>query len=188
MPAYFGDPHLVKVCVEKFVFHHLWDEFRRVLQKHVPEVLGEADLKVFDRVRRARLYKYRNLVATERLPAPAHEPSDDDFALVVDLIPWQVLTIRGGPAIMEPKKFFHGLVFMLKERIQFGGLPPYFGSNDDFRIAARRFVGHHYWDTMKARIDQFEPAWADDADLTIFDWMRRSTNPEPGFRGPRKRR
>jgi site-specific DNA recombinase len=187
MPAYFGEPSLVQNCANKFVFHHLWDEFCRILRAKTPEVLDGADLKVFDRIRRARLYKYRNLVAAESEPVPAHQPSDDDFAMIEDLIPWQVLTIRGGPAIMEPKKFFHGLVFMLKERIQFGGLPPYFGPNNDFRTAARRFVAHHYWDTMKARVIHFEPAWAHDADLTIFDWMKRSANPEPGFRSPKRR-
>jgi len=187
MPAYFGEGKAVEAVIRKWVFHHLWEEFRRVLQEHAPEVLRDADLAAFDHYLRGRLYKYRDLVATERLPPPAHEPSDDDFALVKDLIPWQVLTIRGGPAIMEPKKFFHAFVFMLKERIHFGGLPPYFGSNNDVRVATRRFVAHHYWDTMKARIEQFEPAWANDADLTMFDWLKRSKNPEPGFRRSRRR-
>jgi site-specific DNA recombinase len=188
MPPYFGDSHAVERIVTNWVFHHLWEEFRRVLQEHAPDILSDADLSAFKNYRRGRLYKYRDLVATERLPPPAHEPTDDDFMLVKDLIPWEVLTIRGGPAIMEPKKFFHALVFMAKERILFGGLPPYFGSNSDVRVAARRFVRHHFWDTMRARIEHFEPEWANNADLTLFDTLKRSDNPEPGFRRQSGRR
>jgi DNA invertase Pin-like site-specific DNA recombinase/transposase len=188
MPAYFGDPHHIERVVTKWVFHHLWEEFRRVLDAHDPEILKGADLRVFKQYKRGRRFRYRHLFNSEPASPPAHEPSGDDFAMMRDLIPIDVLTIRGGPAIMEPERFFHAVCWMLKERTLFGGLPPYFGKNYDVRVATRRFVMHHLWDTMRARIEHFEPEWAACADLTIFDTLKRSKNPEPGFRRPRNPR
>lgn len=182
MPAHFGDPEKVQLIVKKWVFHHLWDEFKRILNEHAPEVLRNADLKVFDRYRRGRLTRYRDLINAERLPAPPHEPTSADFAFFKDLIPEVVLCIRGGPAIMTPTKFFHAIVFMLKERTMFGGLPAYFGDNYDTRVVMRKFVRHHLWDTMRARIEHFEPQWAKGVDLTLFDTLAKSISAEPGFR------
>lgn len=182
MPDYFGDPKMVDLVVKKWVFHHLWDEFLRILTEHAPDVLRDADLKAFDKYRRGRLNRYRDLINSERRPAPAHEPTTDDFAFFKDLIPEAVLCIRSGPAIMTPMKFFHAIVFMLKERTMFGGLPAYFGDNYDVQIAMKKFVRHHLWDTMRARIEHFTPEWAENVDLTLFDTLEKSKSPEPGFR------
>jgi len=188
MPDYFGKPEDVQRCINLWVFHHLWDEFRRVLSEHAPEVLEGADLTVFNHYKRGRSFRYRDLIKAERIPAPAHQPTEQDFAFFEDIIPLEVLQIRGGPAIMEPRKFFHAIVFMLKEHTLFGGLPPYFGKTDDVRIAARRFIAQRLWDTMKARIEHFKPEWAQGVDLTIFDNYKRSENAEPEFRNRRARR
>lgn len=187
MPTYFGNPKGVQRCLEIWVFHHLWEEFVRVLSEHAPDVLVGADLSAFDHYKRGRSFRYRDLINSERLPAPAHLPSEADFAIFEDLIPIEVLAIRGGPAIMEPRQFFHAVVYMLREHTLFGGLPPYFGKTNDVRTAARRFVRHHYWERMSVRIQHFQPEWAKGADLTIFDSIKRSDNFEPEFRRRRVR-
>lgn len=182
MPTYFGDPQKVQLVVTKWVFHHLWDECKLILDKHAPEVLHGADLHVFDKYKRGRLRRYRDLIHSERPPIPPHQPSEDDFAFFRDLIPEDVLCLRGGPAIMTPRKFFHAIAFMLQEHTLFGGLPPYFGNKHEIRVAMRKMVRHHFWDTMRARIEHFEPDWASGANLTLFDNMDRSSTHEPGFR------
>jgi DNA invertase Pin-like site-specific DNA recombinase/transposase len=182
MPFYFGPPREVELIAIKWVAHHLWDEFKRILQTSAPEVLRDADLTIFNAYRRSKTFRYRHLMNADRQPIPPHLPSDADFELMKDLVPEEILCIRGGPAVLDPSRFFHALVFMMKEHSLFGRLPLYFGSNHDVRVITRRFVFHHYWDAMKARIQHFEPRWTNGADLTLFDHMKRSSNPEPGFR------
>lgn len=182
MPLYFGPPREVQLVAVKWVAHHLWDEFKRILQTAAPNVLLDADLTVFDTYKRSTTFRYRHLMNTERELVPAHLPTNADFELMKDLIPEEILCIRAGPAILDPARFFHALLYMMKEHSLFGRLPLYFGSNHDVRVITRRFVFHHYWDTMKARIEYFEPDWAKEADLTLFDTMKRSPSPEPAFR------
>jgi hypothetical protein len=182
MPHYFGPPREVKLVATKWVAHHLWDEFKRILKTSAPEVLQNAELSVFDAYRRAKTIRYNHLINAERVPVPPHLPSSADFDLIKDLIPEDILYIRARPAIFTPQKFFHAIVYMMKEHSFFGSLPLYFGPNNDVRVVTRRFVFHHYWETMKARIEHFRPSWAEGADLTLFDGMKRSDNPEPLFR------
>lgn len=182
MPQYFGISEDVKLVATKWVAHHLWDEFKRIFQELAPEVLLNADLTIFDTYRRSKRIRYRHLIEMDRRPIPPHLPSTADFELVKDLIPDDILCIRGGPAVMDAHQFFHAIVYMLKEKSLFGRLPLYFGSNYDIRVITRRLVFHHYWDAMKARVEHFRPDWSEDADLSLFDSMKRSSNPDPVFR------
>jgi hypothetical protein len=188
-PAYFGDKKLLQLTFAKFVFHYLWDQMVAVLQEKSPDTLKAADLEVFSKYKRARTRRYAHLLPAVEHDIPSHAPSDEHWELVKDLIPETLLVIRGKPAIMEPRRFLHALLFMASERVLFGSLPKhYFGSADDMKFATRKLVRHHLWDTMAERFRHFDEEWASGLDLTIFDKLPRSANLVPEFRKQRTRR
>jgi transposase len=188
-PSYFGDRTLLQLTFTKFVFHYLWDEMVAVLQAASPVTLKGADLNVFSKYKRARTRRYAHLLPAVEQDIPPHAPSDAHWELVKDLIPERLLVVRGRPAIMEPRRFLHALLFMASERVLFGSLPKhYFGSADDMKFATRKLVRHHLWDTMVARFAHFDEEWASGLDLTIFDKLPRSANENPEFREHRTRR
>jgi transposase len=188
-PEYFGNKWLLKLTLTKFAFHYLWDEMVTILQKRSPETLKGADLEVFSKYKRAKTRRYAHLLPAVEEKIPPHAPSDAHWALVEDLIPERLLVVRGKPAIMEPRRFLHAVLFMVTEKVQFGGLSRhYFGPIDDIRFAMRKFVRHHLWDTMAARFRHFDEGWAAGLDLAMFDKLARSTNDNPDFREHRVRK
>lgn len=188
-PPYFGDPKLIRLTITKFVFHYLWDEMSTILKEKSPATLQEADMKVFDKYKRGKTRRYAHLLPAVEPEVPSHAPTDAQWALVEHLLPENILVVRGKPAIMEPRKFLHAIMFMVMERVQFGGLPKgYFGDVDDIRFAMRKLIRHHYWDGMVALFKHFDEEWAATADLTLFDKMARSANEQPEFRMHRVRR
>jgi site-specific DNA recombinase len=188
-PPYFGDPYLLQLTITKFVFHHLWEEMVEILQAKSPGTLKDADMEVFSKYKRGRTRRYAHLLPAVEPEVPPHAPTDAQWALVEHLIPQDFLVVRGKPAIMEPRKFLHAIMYMVIERVQFGGLPKaYFGSIDDIRFAMRKLVRHHQWDTMVELFKHFDEKWAATADLTLFDKLDRSKNDQPEFRKHRVRR
>lgn len=188
-PPYFGDPKLIRLTITKFVFHYLWDEMSAILNEKSPTTLEGADMKVFLKYKLGKTRRYAHLLPAVEPEVPPHAPTDAQWALVEHLMPENILVVRGKPAIMEPRMFLHAIMFMIMERVQFGGLPKgYFGNVDDIRFAMRKLVRHHHWDGMVALFKHFDEEWAAKADLTLFDKMARSANEQPEFRTHRVRR
>jgi site-specific DNA recombinase len=188
-PPYFGDPWLLGLTITKFVFHHLWEEMVDILQANSPATLKDADMGVFSKYKRGKTRRYAHLLPAVEHEVPPHAPTDAQWALVEHLLAQDILVVRGKPAIMEPRKFLHAIMYMVMERVKFGGLPKaYFGSIDDVRFAMRKLVRHHYWDTMAELFKHFDEEWAAKADLTLFDKLDRSKNDHPAFRKHRLRR
>jgi hypothetical protein len=141
------------------------------------------------RRRLGKTRRYAHLLPAVESEVPPHAPTDAQWALVEHLLPENILVVRGKPAIMEPRQFLHAIMFMVMERVLFGGLPKgYFGDVDDIRFAMRKLVRHHHWDGMVALFKHFDEEWAAKADLTLFDKMARSANEQPEFRTHRVRR
>lgn len=180
---------MLQLTITKFVFHHLWEEAVSILNERSPETLKDADLGVFSKYKRGQTRRYAHLLPAVEPAVPRHAPSDEHWALVQDLIPQELLVIGGRPAIMEPRKFLHAILYMVSERTQFGALPKHsFGSPDDIRFAMRKLIRHHLWDTMIARFRHFDPDWAAGRDFTLFDKIPRSKNEQPDFRKHRIRK
>jgi transposase len=121
-PPYFGDPWLMRLTITKFVFHHLWEEMVEILQSKSPATLVKADMEVFSKYKRGKLRRYAHLLPAVEPEVPPHAPTDAQWALVEHLIPQEVLVVRGKPAIMEPRKFLHAIMYMVTARVLFGGL------------------------------------------------------------------
>lgn len=183
-PEYFGDRHQIKLVVERFVFRHLWDAMLSELRARSPHTLEGADLSVFDRYRRGRRKRYRDICEADAPAVPAHEPSEEMWSLMEDLVPVDLL-MRGGIPDREPRRFLHALLWMLNENLSFSALPAYFGDSHQLRLALRRLVRHHYWDAMSERFREYYPEWSQQVDLGRWDFFARSKNSDPGFR-PRR--
>jgi len=183
MPPFFGEHADLRRGVAAWVSHGLSDELFRLLDIHAPDAIEGMDRTAFNGYKRASQPKYRHLIGMAP-PEPAdHLPTEEDFLVFQDLMPLEMLEVRGRPAVMEPRKFFHAVVYMLKEHSVVRRLPPYFGDKYGLRLALRRFVAHHFWDTMRLRILRTQPKWALGADLTIFDAsFPRSKHPHTYFK------
>ena len=182
MPPFFGEHADLRRGVATWVSHGFSDELFRLLDIHAPDAIEGMDRTAFDGYKRASQPRCRHLIGMAP-PEPAdHLPTEEDFLMFQDLIPLEMLEVRARPAVMEPRKFFHVVVYMLKEHVIVRRLPPYFGEKYGLKLALNRFIAHHFWDTMRLRILRKQPSWALGADLTIFDAFPRSKNPHTSFR------
>jgi DNA invertase Pin-like site-specific DNA recombinase/transposase len=181
-PEYFGDGELVNLTIRKFVFHHLWDRLVELLQAKSPATLDRADLGVFARYKRGKSRRYRHLYEAPADGMPPHAPSDEQWSMVGEFFPVRLMAVRGGPPLMEPRKFFHALLYMWNEKVGRAALPPYFGDNYKVWLVIRRFASHHLLDGLIRRMEHCYPEWADKVDLHQWDFLRRSANPDPEFR------
>ncbi|MDR3425103.1 MAG: recombinase family protein [Alphaproteobacteria bacterium] len=189
-PPYFGDQRPLNLVMCKFVFHHLWDETVAILNQNSPETLKGANLQAFSRFKRSKTHRYARLLPAKAPVVPPHAPTDEQWAAVEDLIPADVLRLRGAPPIMQPRTFFHAILFMVTERAHFGALPKtFFGSHYELKFAMRKLIRHHLWDTIVARMQHFYPDWTATLDLQRFDNFPRSPSENSAMRHrkPRKR-
>jgi hypothetical protein len=177
-PKYFGDPHDIALAVRKFVFHGSWDAMIAELSEASPTTLEDADVKVFVRYHRSKQDRYGHRAVSNGVPK--HAPNDELWSMTEHLVPYEMLK-RGG-AGREPRRFLHGVLWLLAEGVSERALPGYFGDRGEFRLALRRFVRHRYYDKLVVVLQHFHADLCADWDFARWASLARSDAPDVGFR------
>lgn len=187
MPAAFGERRAIFEGLRRLSSSGAWDVAVDVLRKIAPHRVPAKSSNMFCTVKGRYSTSLKGLPEIRarhsiEMDAGKHALTDEEWELVADLVPEQVLTVQMEPARITPRDFLHGIFYMLKTGTPISHMPLRVGSETYFSFSIRRLVNHGYWDQILERLVERSPNTLASADLSRFDLHPRSPRQRPIWR------